>query len=611
MSVEGGTTEGAVNHSAPTIELLPPRVLVERRPDGATLLRSPVALEAFPRTLGERLAYWAAAAPERVFLGERRGAGWHEVSYGTAMATILALAQGMIDRGLGPARPLAILSDNGVDAALLMLAAMHVGAPVAMVSPAYSLMSQDLVKVRSIAARVAPALVYASDERYRRAIAAIAAPGREALVGAEAVAALATTPGPEVAAMHAATGPDTVAKILFTSGSTGAPKGVINTQRMLCANQQAIAQLWPFLGRRAPRLCDWLPWNHTFGGNHNFDMVVFHGGSLYVDDGRPAPGLCERTVENLRMISPTLYFNVPRGFDVLLPFLEEDAELRGRFFADLDLIFYAAAALPAPLWRRLWAVSERALGRRVFLTSAWGTTETAPLVTSVHYPIDAPGVIGLPAPGAELKLVPAAGKEELRVRAPWVTPGYLGEAELTAAAFDEEGFYKTGDAGALVDPARPELGLRFAGRIAEDFKLTSGTWVHVGPLRVEVIAAAAPLVQDAVITGEGREALGALVFVNPAAARAIAGEGAEAGALGSSSSLREHLAAGLRAHNERCPQSSQRIARALILAEPPAIDAGEITDKGYLNQRAVLGRRAAEVERLYAAEPDAAVIVVD
>ena len=597
---------------APALPLLEPRVEVLRRPDGAVVLRSPVALGPCPRTLSERLFAWAEAAPERVFVAERAGEGWREVSYGAAAAAILGLAQGMIDRGLGPARPLAILSDNSVDVALLTLAALHVGAPVAVVSPAYSLISQELAELRAIAARVQPALVYASDGRYDRALDAIAAVDRGMIVGEAGVRRLRATPGPAVAARHAGTGPDTVAKILFTSGSTGAPKGVINTQRMLCANQQAIAQLWPFLAARPPRLCDWLPWSHTFGGNHNFNMVVFHGGSLYIDDGRPAPGLCERTVENLRMIAPTIYFNVPRGFDALLPYLEEDAALRARFFSELDLVFYAAAALPAPLWRRLEAVSVAARGQRVFLTSAWGCTETAPLVTSVHYPIDAPGVIGLPAPGAEVKLAPCAGKAELRVRAPWVTPGYLGDPALTAAAFDDEGFYRTGDAGELVDPARPELGLRFAGRIAEDFKLTSGTWVHVGPLRIEVLAALAPLVQDAVIAGEGREALGALLFPGLAAGRALAGAPtAGLAEVAGSPALRERVAAGLREHNERYPQSSRRITRALVLAEPPAIDAGEITDKGYVNQRAVLSRRAAEVERLFAEAPDPAVIVVD
>ncbi len=594
------------------LELLQPAVDVERRGDGTLVLRSPVPLEAYPQTLSERLFAWAAAAPARVFLGERRGdGGWREVTYAEAVAEVLALAEGLLvrlrARGLEDDRPLAILSDNSVDSGLLLLAAMHIGVPVAMVSPAYSLLSADLGKLRAIGSQTRPALVFADDgERYARALAALEALGAEPIVGARGLAELRATPTAEVERRHRQTGPDTVAKILFTSGSTGAPKGVLNTQRMLCANQQAIAQLWPFLRRTPPVLVDWLPWNHTFGGNHNFNMVVFHGGTLWIDRGKPAPGLIDRSVANLRERSPTLYFNVPRGFDVLLPALEADPELAAHFFADLQVIFYAAAALPQSLWERLWRLSERTCGRRVFMASAWGSTETAPLVTSVHFPIPRAGVIGLPAPGAELKLVPVAGKLEARVRAPWVTPGYLGEPELTAQAFDEEGFYRTGDAVAFADPAAPERGVTFAGRIAEDFKLTSGTWVHVGSLRVAVIEAAAPLVQDAVITGDGREGLGALIFPSLAGARAIVGDpDGDLETLCAESVLREHLRAGLAEHNARNPQSSRRIERALLMIEPPQIDASEITDKGYINQRAVIERRAAEVERLYAAEdPD-------
>ncbi|MCB9701011.1 MAG: feruloyl-CoA synthase [Myxococcales bacterium] len=585
--------------AAAALKLLPPAVDVEARADGARILRSPVALGPYPRTLSERFFHWAAEAPERVFLAERSGssdAGWRSLTYGEAAAAILELGQGLCERGLDAGRPLAILSDNSVDAGLLLLAAAHVGVPAMPISPAYSLLSQDLGKIRAIGRALRPALVYADDgERYGRALAALAELGGAPLVGGEGIAALRRPVAEEVARRHAATGPDTVAKILFTSGSTGAPKGVINTQRMLCANQQAISQLWPFLEATPPVLVDWLPWNHTFGGNHNFNMVVFHGGTLYIDPGKPAPGLIDRTIACLREVSPTLYFNVPRGFDALMPALEADAALRERFFARLQVIFYAAAALPQSLWARLEAVSQAAIGRKVFMASAWGATETAPLVTSVHFPIDHAGVIGLPAPGAELKLVPVASKLEVRVRAPWVTPGYHGEPELSAAAFDEEGFYRTGDAVAFADPEAPARGLTFAGRIAEDFKLTSGTWVNVGSLRVEVIAATSPAIQDAVITGEGREAIGALLFPSLAGARAVAGRPqASLAELCEDSALREHVRAGLARHNQQSPQSSRRIARALLLAEPPVIDAGEITDKGYINQRAVRERRAAE-----------------
>ncbi len=597
------------------LELLPPAVEIEERADGSRILRSPVPLGPYPPTLSERLFHWVQTTPKRVFLGERCTDGWRKVSYGAAGSTILALAAGLLRRGLSAERPLAILSDNSVDSGLLMLAAMHVGVPVAMISPAYSLLLGDLGKLRAIGSKIRPALVYADDgQRYARALEVFAGLGGESLVGSEGLASLCLAPAAEFSARvqvrHAQTGPDTVAKILFTSGSTGKPKGVINTQRMLCANQRAIAQLWPFLESTPPVLVDWLPWNHTFGGNHNFNMVVFHGGTLWIDGGKPAPGLFERTLQNLREHSPTLYFNVPRGFDSLLPALEADRALRERFFADLQVVFYAAAALPQSLWARLERLSERVCGRRIFMASAWGATETAPLCTQVHYPIPHAGVIGLPAPGAELKLVPVADKLEARVRAPWVTPGYIDEPELTAAAFDEEGFYRTGDALRLADPAAPERGLVFAGRIAEDFKLTSGTWVHVGSLRLAVIEASAPVVQDAVITGDGRAGLGALIFPSLAGAREIT-DNAEASLdeLCRSPLVREHLRAGLVEHNARNPQNSRRIDRALLQAEPPQLRAGEITDKGYINQRAVGERRAGEVERLYSEDP--AVIVVD
>ncbi len=597
----------------PTLELLPPAVEIEERADGSLILRSPVALGPYPPTLSERLFHWVQATPERVFLAERCADGWRQVTYGMAGHEVLSLGAGLLARGLGADRPLAILSDNSVDSGLLMLAAMHVGVPVAMVSPAYSLLAGDLRKLRAIGSKIRPALVFADDgQRYARALEVLAELGGEPLVGAEGTAQLRRSSTGKLLAQvrvrHAETGPDTVAKILFTSGSTGNPKGVINTQRMLCANQRAIAQLWPFLESTPPVLVDWLPWNHTFGGNHNFNMVVFHGGTLWIDGGKPAPGLFERTLQNLREHSPTLYFNVPRGFDSLLPALETEPALCERFFADLQVVFYAAAALPQSLWARFERLGERVCGRRIFMASAWGATETAPLCTQVHYPIPHAGVIGLPAPGVLLKLVPVADKLEARVRAPWVTPGYIGEPELTAAAFDEEGFYRTGDALRLADPAVPERGLVFAGRIAEDFKLTSGTWVHVGSLRVAVIEATAPLVQDVVITGDGRAGLGALIFLSLAGAREIAGR-AQAGLdeLCRSPLVREHLRTGLAEHNARNPQNSRRIDRALLQASPPLLCAGEITDKGYINQRAVTEQRAGEVERLYS--EDAAVIV--
>jgi len=572
----------------------PAAVEVERRPDGSTLLRSPQRLGGYARAVGEWLVHWAGQAPDRVFLAERAGDAWRRLTYREALDAVRRVGQALLDRGLDATRPIAILSENGIDHALAALGAMHVGVPAAPVSPAYSLMSTDFGKLKHIFDLVRPGLVYCSDPaRFAPALDAVRA---RATPFAELLAA---APTARVDEAFARIGPDTIAKILFTSGSTGAPKGGINTHRMLCANQQMHAQAWQFLEDRPPVLVDWLPWNHTFGGNHNFNAVLRNGGTLYVDAGKPLPGLVETSVRNLKEISSTIYFNVPRGFDLLLPYLESDAALRARFFRDLEVVCYAGAALPQNLWERFerLAVAER---RGVAMVSAWGATETAPGVALVHFPIERAGVIGLPAPGCELKLVPSGGKLEARVRGPNVTPGYYGRDDLTRAAFDEEGFYKIGDALKFVDPADPVKGLVFDGRVAEDFKLATGTWVHVGAVRVKLISAGNPLIQDAVITGHDRDLVGALVFLNPAAAAGVTPEAARAAI---AEALRK-LAA------ESGPGSSTHPVRALVLSEPPSIDANEITDKGYINQRAVLERRAALVERLYASPADPEVVAI-
>jgi len=572
----------------------PAAVEVERRPDGSTLLRSPQRLGGYARAVGEWLVHWAGQAPDRVFLAERAGDAWRRLTYREALDAVRRVGQALLDRGLDATRPIAILSENGIDHALAALGAMHVGVPAAPVSPAYSLMSTDFGKLKHIFDLVRPGLVYCNDPaRFAPALDAVRA-------RATPIAKLtAAAPTSRVDEAFARIGPDTIAKILFTSGSTGAPKGVINTHRMLCANQQMHAQAWQFLEDRPPVLVDWLPWNHTFGGNHNFNAVLRNGGTLYVDAGKPLPGLVETSVRNLKEISSTIYFNVPRGFDLLLPYLESDAALRARFFRDLEVVCYAGAALPQNLWERFerLAVAER---RGVAMVSAWGATETAPGVALVHFPIERAGVIGLPAPGCELKLVPSGGKLEARVRGPNVTPGYYGRDDLTRAAFDEEGFYKIGDALKFVDPADPVKGLVFDGRVAEDFKLATGTWVHVGAVRVKLISAGNPLIQDAVITGHDRDLVGALVFLNPAAAAGVTPEAARAAI---AEALRK-LAA------ESGPGSSTHPVRALVLSEPPSIDANEITDKGYINQRAVLERRAALVERLYASPADPEVVAI-
>lgn len=588
--------------------LAPAGVVVDRRADGSLVLRSPHPLGDPPRHVCDLLRRWADAAPARLFLAERaEDDGVRRVSYEAARALTDRLAQALLDRGLSAERPLMILSENGVDHALLTLAAMQAGVPAAPISPAYSLLSRDHDKLRAIFGLLAPGLVYAADAaRYGRALAALGVPGEQVVTsrgrfgGSSLVEELLlTSPRADMEERFRALGPDAVAKVLFTSGSTGQPKGVINTQRMLCGNQQAIVTLWPFLRARPPVVVDWLPWSHTFGGNHNFNMVLFHGGSFTIDEGKPTPELIGRTVQNLRDASPTLYFNVPRGYDMLLPFLERDAAFREAFFRDLEVIFYAAASLPHPLWERLEAASMQARGERVLMFSAWGSTETAPMATAVHFPIRRAGVIGLPAPGTEIKLAPTLDKQELRVKGPNVTPGYWKRPDLTAAAFDEEGFFRMGDAGRLLDPEAPERGIVFDGRIAEDFKLASASWVHVGALRTAVVAAAAPIVQDAVIAGLDREEIGLLLILNPVACKERWPD-ATAEALAEMPEVRARLEEAFAAYNGENPGSSHRVGRFLILTEPLSIDADELTDKGYINQRAVLSRRASLVERLYA-----------
>jgi feruloyl-CoA synthase len=592
-----------------------PEMVHERRPDGAIVIRSAQPLGPVPRSLGALLERWAAAEPARVFLAERDSAGaWRRITYGEAAHAVNAIAQSLIDRRLGPGRPLVILAENGIDHALMTLGAMHVGVTAVPISTAYARLSQDFGKLRYILGLVEPGLIYLDEaDRYAKAMETLGITGAEMVASRGSLgsgarltpfSALAEVrPTPAVDAAFAAVGPDTVAKILFTSGSTGQPKGVINTQRMLCANQESAAAAWQFLNQRPPVIVDWLPWNHTFGGNHNFNMVLRNGGTLYIDEGKPAPALIGRTVANLKEVSPTIYFNVPRGYAVLLDHLETDAELQQKFFARLELLFYAAAALPKSLWDRLEALGLKVRGRKVPFVSSWGMTETAPSVTMVHFPIDRPGNIGVPGPGMAVKLAPDADKLEIRVKGPNVTPGYFKAPELSEQLFDPEGWLKTGDAVRLADPTNPAAGLLFDGRVAENFKLLTGTWVNVGMLRTAVIAAGAPVIEDAVVTGHDRDEIGLLIFPSLAGLRSLCPElGPEATLreLAGQPAVRAALVEGLRRHNDQAGGSATTsIARCLLLTEPPSIDANEITDKGYLNQRAILAKRAALVERLH------------
>jgi feruloyl-CoA synthase len=600
------------------IAFAPP--LVEKIPHGdGFLLRSTVPLAEYAPSMAHKLREQAQRLPDRDFLAERAGDSWRRVTYAQASAAANSIAQALIDRGCSPERPVMILSGNSIDHALLLLGAYVAGVPAVPVSVAYSLMSQDHSKLKHIFDEIRPRVIYvASGKAFAAALAALDLKGLEVIVGAEATEGVgatnfadlvATQPTAAVEATFSKVRPETVAKILYTSGSTGMPKGVINTQRMMAANMMMAVQTWPFVKERPLLLLDWLPWNHTFGGNHNFNLTLQLGGTLYIDGGKPAPGLIEQTVKNLHDVSPTIYFNVPVGFTMLLPYLEKDEALARKFFANLRMIFYAGAALSQDLWERLEALSIRITGQRVPMVSSWGATETAPIATCGHLVIERAGVIGLPPPGVTLKFVPAGSKLEIRVKGPNVFPGYWGRPDLTESAFDEEGFYKIGDAACLADENDAGKGVVFDGRVAEDFKLSSGTWVHAGGLRVAALAAAAPALQDAVITGHDRDFIGLLAWPNVPALKQIAGEDADPAKLISASAVREHVRKGLAAYNATQPGSSSRIRRVLIMAEPPSIDANEITDKGYINQRSVLERRAALIERLYS-DPAAADVIV-
>ncbi len=580
-------------------------------PAGTLILRSAEPLGAYPATVVHSMRAWAQAEPDHLLVAEREpGGAWRGCGYGAAVAAADAIGQALLDRGLGPGRPLLLLSGNGVDHLLLTLGAMSAGVPVAPVSVAYSLQSHDHARIAAIAQLIRPGAVFAEDAgRFAPALDALAAVpaivSRGRRPGADVVGDLArTVPGSAVSAAFASLNPDAVAKILFTSGSTGTPKGVLNTHRMLAANQQMIRQAWPFLAAERPVIVDWLPWSHTFGGNHNVNMMLTHGGTLYVDAGRPAPGMFAQTVANLAEVPPTVYFNVPAGYAQLVPALEADAEFAGRFFSRLRLMFNAAAALPAGLRDRLSSLARETTGRVIPVTGSWGATETAPAVTSAHMDFTDARCIGVPLPGAEVKLIPAEDAYEIRARGPMVTPGYFGRPDLTAAAFDQDGFYRTGDAAALADPGDPSAGLVFRGRLAEDFKLATGTFVRVGAVRTALLSAV-PVLSDAVLAGQDRDFVTALAWLNAAEAARLLGENVGAGDIGADGELVVHaglhelLARALAGHNETAG-SAARVERLLIMARPASLDAGEITDKGYVNQRRVLACRAALAELLYA-----------
>jgi feruloyl-CoA synthase len=583
--------------------------VVDHRADGTTYVRSPHALGPYATKLTERLEHWATHAPSRVFLAQRGPDGaWRELTYADALARVRRIAQALLDRELSEARPLVILSGNGIEHGLLALAAMYVGVPYAPIAPAYSLIAREFGTLRYLMDSLRPGLVYAADGRaYATALGAVVSDdvevvtddGHRGQTPASPFAELEARPATDaVDAAHAKVGPDTVAKILFTSGSTGLPKGVITTQRMLCSNQEMLRSVFAFLAEEPPVLCDWLPWNHVFGGSHNFGLVLYNGGSLYIDEGRPTADGIGATIRNLREIASTAYFNVPRGYEMLVPYLRADKELRERFFSRVEILFYAAAGLGQRFWDDLQSVAVETCGERIRMVTGLGSTETAPFAMCIASENARAGMVGLPVPGNELKVVPAGATLEARLRGPNIAPGFWRQDALTEAAFDDEGFYRLGDALAWVDPSDPSKGFAFDGRLNEDFKLSTGTWVRVGPLRARLLASLAPYAQDVVIAGHDRDEVTALIFPNRTTCDALQAD-----------LLRAILSGCLGEVCAGATGSSTRVPRALMLDAPPSIDAGEVTDKGSINQRAVLRNRAALVQELYATPAPERVII--
>ncbi len=592
------------------------RVSLRDGPSGTHYLKADQELQNFPERMSDRLRHWAEHAPDRTWMARRvkQADGslgdWRHISYQQAWSTARNIAQGLIDRGLNAERPVAILSENSLEHAMLALGCMLAGVPFVPTSPPYSLVSVDYDKLKHVLKTVTPGLVFAQDERYAKAISATVGADTEVVLHEGAVAGrsvttfaqLCATPATDaVDRASAATGPDTIVKFLFTSGSTKLPKAVINTNRMCCANQQQMSQSMPVLREQPLVLVDWLPWNHTFGGNHNFGMVIFHGGTLYIDDGKPTPALIGETLRNLREIAPTVYFNVPTGFEAIANAMKTDDVLRKNFLSRVKMFFYAGAALAQPVWDSLYESEEREVGERIVMTSGLGMTESGPFALFVTNPHVRAGDLGVPTPGIELKLIDTDGKTEVRYRGPNISPGYWRAPEETAEAFDDEGFFKTGDAVKWIDETDVHLGLKFDGRIAEDFKLATGTFVSVGPLRGKIIAAGAPYIQDVVLTGINLKEVGAMVFPTPKV-RELAG-------LPDSAPLADVLSApAVLAHFQKVVNelaatstgSANRIARLCLLSEPPTIDKGEITDKGSINQRSVLHHRADTVAGLHA-----------
>jgi len=592
------------------------RVKLREGAPGVRYLEAELPLGAYARRVTDYLVHWAEAAPERSFLARRAQlpggttGDWQHLSYAQALDAARRIGQALLDRGLSADRPVAILSENSLEHALLALGCLYAGVPYCPISPAYATVSQDFDKLRHVMDTLTPGLVFAADgARYGKAIAATVPPDVEVVLAQGALEGHAVTPfqalretppTPAVDAALHATGPGTIVKFLFTSGSTKMPKPVINTQRMWCANLQQITLSLPVLAEAPPVLVDWLPWNHTFGSNHNFGLTLMHGGTLYIDDGKPTAALIAETLRNLREIAPTVYFNVPTGFEMIAEAMKTDVQLRDTLLSRVRMFFYSGAGLAQPVWDSLHATQEAAIGERIVMATGLGMTESAPSAMFVNSADVRSGHIGAPVPGMVLKLVEVEGKTEVRYRGPNVTPGYWRSDAATRDAFDDEGYLCTGDAVKWIDEHDIHRGLAFDGRIAEDFKLATGTFVSVGPLRARIIVAGAPYIQDVVLTGLNQKEVGALLFPSPAC-REVAGLGPDAplADVVAHPAVRQRIEAVLDELARSATGSANRVARALLVSEPPSIDKGEITDKGSVNQRAVLKHREALVAALH------------
>lgn len=582
--------------SAQELAFAPVVVDIEHQPNDVMVLRTRMDFAPSNERFHDYLARWAKETPDAVFMAERGPDGaWRKTSYAAAYAQARRVAAGLAQRPLGQDKPIMILSGNSVDHQVMALAAMMAGVPYAPISVAYSTVSQDFAKLKHIIGLLDPGLVFVVDAKpFARALAIPEMAGREivaidnvdAAPGAKPMSALESDDMAALDARAGSIGPDTIAKILFTSGSTGVPKGVITTHRMMGVTQQQMAALWPFFGEEKPVILDWLPWSHVFGGTFCTGIALRYGGSFYIDDGKPMPSEFPKTVRNLLEISPTFYWSVPKGYEFLLAALNADDALRQSFCRNLKMMFYAGASLPEPVWRALERHCKQTSGRHVPMLTSWGLTETAPSITMVPNAHCAAGNVGVPVPGAELKLIPNRGKLEARVRGPNITPGYWRMPEATHAAFDSEGYFLTGDALLFVDQRDPARGMRFDGRVTEDFKLLTGTWVNVGEIRGRANAALAGLASDTVVTAPDRDDLGLLIIPAP-------------GHIPDDEIYLEKLRQALTKMNAQVSGTSNLIARAIVLETPPSLDSGEITDKGSLNSRLILQNRFDVVDRLY------------